>query len=647
MIYYISNRPNQEHIDSKRIDMSQVRLGKITGLDIETTGLDFKKNKTLMVLLGDKENQYVIDFCSVDKEQLKKLFSKVDVFVGHNLGFDLPFLIEEGFSFKTSQVFCTMVTEQSLIKGTKHSASLKNTVKRRLGTDTFDKGITKEFIKMSARDPLFENRHIKYGAEDIEYLLDLREEQIKQITRYKMNDLMDANNKMVVVASYMKTTGMPLCKESWMKLYYENLNRADEIELELDEELRKLGLKQRPRNKKRIIQTDIFGGGSDVVNDNKNNVNYNSSEQVKNIFIALKQPIPKVNKKNVITGEREEKDTVGAPELEEYLILKPKSILRPFINKLIEYKTYKKRTSTYGKKFLDDHYFEETGRIYPTFKVNSTENGRMSSSSPNAQNIPRLDSFRECFRVPTSSNNKIWTCDLGSAELRIWASLAKDEKMLALYASGEDLHSYLATPVYNYLNNTDGVVISKKTHPEFRNTMKTVNFGVPYGASGAKIGKVLNVSKEKGTKVMSILRSTIPDAFEFLDVQKETGQNVGILVFDDVWNQHKFVEEVLKNMPISAQRNGAIGRESMNARLQGVNGQMMKLALIRVFEYIYENKLKSRIISAVHDEMVIEIYSGEEAHCEAFKQIMVDSGNYFLTNIVMEVEDNLSICWNK
>ena len=639
--YIVSDR-ELPHISYQKIAIDEVVLTKDTCLDLETTGLSYITHNIIFVILGNKEVQYVLDYNFVDKDKLKKLLSKDNIFIGHNLSFDLPFLIHRGIDFDTHQVFDTMETELSLVKGTMHSVSLTNSLKRRLNVSDLDKNITIEFTKMSPRAPYFEDRHIEYAYKDILHLQDLRIEQMKHINRLGQSEMVAYNNGMVVVASYMKVTGMYLNKEKWMKVYYENLKRCDELELEMDDELSKMGFIQKTRVKERYIQADLSGIGIDVVNVNKNNINYGSADQIKAIFKHFKQPIPKVTKKE--KGKSVEKDTTGTNELEEYLLNRPKSIMKDFLLLLIQYRVYTKRVSTYGKNFLEKHLYPDN-RIHPDFKINRTATGRMSSNNPNAQNIPALEMYRSCFEG--EGTNQIYTCDFSSAELRILASLANDKVLKKLYKDGEDLHSYLATPAFRYLTGDNSLVVSKKENPEMRTTMKTVNFSIIYGGGASKVGKILNVSKQRAEKVLDVLRNTIPESFAYLESQEEKGKTVGMVKFEDKWNQLRYFEQVAKGEKVSDAQLGAIGREAKNCAIQGVNAQQTKLALVKIFNYIRNSNLESKIIATVHDEIVIEVVKGEEEHCEKYREIMETSGDYFMKDVRILAEGGLNKCWSK
>lgn len=637
-------------VSFETIPLEQVSLSDTSTLDLETTGLVFNYHKILLVILSNEQYVYVVDYNFVRRSDLFDKMSNVKLFLGHNLSFDLPFLIEEGFTIRTGQVYDTMETELTLVKGTKESVSLLNTLKRRLGIDVLDKSITEEFTYMSVNNCYFEDRHIRYAGEDVLYLEQIRDKQMNFVRANNQEELVQLNNNMVVVASYMKFYGMYINVEKWMAIYYENLKKCDQIEVELDKELALLGLEQKKRVKQRTVQLDAFDvlKGEDIVNKNLNHINYGSPDQIKNIFRYFNEPIPKATKK--VKGVSEEKETTGTGELEQFLIRRPNSKLAPFIKKLIEYRVYQKRVSTYGKSFIEEHVSKKTGRIHPDFKINRTATGRLSSNNPNAQNIPALKEYRECFEG--QGENLIYTCDLSSAELRILASLSSDTTLQKLYRDGEDLHGYLATPVYRYLFNDKTAVVDKKNHSDFRNRMKSVNFGIAYGASGSKVAQVLNIEKGKGDHVLDIISEVIPNAFNFLEEQRQVGMEVGIITFDDIYNQKRYFEKVVRrgrgeDVMISASELAGYGREAMNCRLQGVNGQMIKLALVTIFDYICDKGLKSRIISSVHDEIVIEVDPNEKEHCDFYRKAMIECSNYFLRGVEMEVEDKLLKVWSK
>lgn len=615
-------------------------FGNEIAIDLETTGLDYLDNHPVLLVIGNNSVQFVIDYSSFSKSEITALMyaQKGKLILGHNLGFDLPFLLKRhGQVFTMEQIYDTMIAEQVLVKGTKASVGLDNTIKRRLNKQVYpDKKIRMEFTKMSAKNPFFDDRHIIYAGTDVAYLSDLKEVQTSFIKKYNQTELLSTNNKVLLVASQMKVDGMYVDKDAWMSLYYENLKKSDNLELFMDTELITLGVKQgKKRIKQRSLQTDIFGGAVDVVNNNTENINYGSSSQVLDVFRALKLPIPK--------SAKEDKDSIGEATIQQYLINHPTSKLKNFLGLLLQYKFVSKQANTFGKKWVEK-YVKEDNRVHASFGVNRTATGRFSCSSPNIQQLPSDKRFRECF--VGENNNLIFTCDYSSAELRILASLSGDKIMLDLLSKNADLHGYAATRVLRYLTGDETVIVDKKNNTEFRTSMKNVIFGLLYGAGVQKIAELLDISSTKAQQVYSILEVTFPQAFDYLDKVSSFGTSNGYIIFDDVYNQRRWFEDYFTG-GLDKRTRGIIERACKNSPIQGQNGQMMKLAMVNVASYTLENRLRSKIISTVHDELVIELYEGEESHSEMFALLMKQAGDYFLRGIEMEAEPTIKKCWSK
>ena len=634
-IKYISNRPYQEHLSFKCEGLESVELPNVCCLDLETTGLIFNKNKILMVIVGNENIQYVIDYCNIDKDLLREKLSKVQLFIGHNLSFDLPFLMYNNFNFDLDSIYDTMETELTLVKGTAHSVSLKNTVKRRLNIDTFDKGITIEFTLMNGDNPFFDDRHIKYAAEDILYLEDLTKEQLKFIAKYNQQELSDYNNNLVICASTMKVGGIYVNKDKWMKLYHTNLSKVDQLEVLMDNELARLGLKQRKKRvKERTIQLDILGGTTDIANKNLDNINYSSSSQVVSIFIQLGLPVPK--------SAKEDKNSIGKSTLQQYIIDRPNSILIPFLNLLISYKDVVKKSNTFGKSWLEK-YLDSDGRVRASFKINRTTTGRLSCSNPNLQQIPADQEFRECFEG--EGNKSLWGADLSGAELKILASLSGDTVMLELIKNDGDIHGFSATQVLRYLKSDNTLVVDKNNNKEFRGKMKNVIFSLLYGSGVNKIAELLDISVGKAEEVYKILKKTFPQTFVYLEEVSNFGVSNGFVIFEKKWNGRRWFPEIFSGAT-KAQKS-AVERYSKNSPIQGTNAVMIKKIMVDLYKFIEINNLSSRIIASIHDEVIIELGEGEEIYSKKFEEIMLESSNYFLNGVKMESESYICKYWKK
>lgn len=635
-IIFISDRVSP-HITFKKESLTNIELPLVSCLDLETTGLKFNVDEILLVILGDENVQYVVDYLFVDHDVLKEKMSKVSLFIGHNLSFDLPFLIERGFSFNTGQIYDTMESELSLVKGTSKSVSLQNTTERRLNFTPYDKGLTIVFTTLSKTNPHFTDSLIEYGATDILYLKQIKQVQEQFLDKFNQRELAYLNNDMTVVVSYMKVRGIKVDVSKWLALQRENERQVDQLEILMDDELNKVGLKQKKRVKRRDLQTDIFGGGTVGVNKNVNNINYSSSSQVIGVFSSLGQKIPK--------SAKEDKNSMGEATLQQYLINNEKTILKPFIEHLIEYKKVSKRTTSFGKDWIDK-FVDSDGRVRATLKINRTATGRFSCTDPNLQQIPAVQSYRDCFVA--SDDYVIWGADYSGAELKILASLSKDTTMLQILGEGGDLHGYAATKVLRYLKNDDSLIVDKNNNKDFRTKMKNVIFGLIYGAGVSKIAELLDISKIKAESVYKILSETFPQAFDYLEKIAKFGVDNGYVVINDRYNQRRWFEKAFSGTFTSADKS-AVERYCKNTPIQGTNGEMMKLAMSQMFNYLRSNNIDGHLLMTIHDEVLVEINKKEnvEQVTSDLKNIMLTCGNYFLDGIKMEVEDYIDTKWVK
>jgi len=587
-----------------------------------------------LVVLGDKHVQYVVDYLFVDRELLKDKMAGVRTFLGHNLSFDLPFLIHEGFKFSTDQIYDSLETELTLVKGTKESVSLLNTTKRRLNIAPYDKGLTILFTYLSKEYPLFTDSLIEYAATDILHLEDIREEQMRFIKKYGQEELTKYNNGLVVVTSYMKVRGIKVDNKKWLELYYKNLRRGDQLEVLLDEELSKVGLKQNKRVVQRTLQLDLLGGAVDVRNKNIANINYSSPSQIVEIFRQLNLPIPK--------SAKEDKNSIGRATLQQYLITNPQTPLKTFIEHLLEYKEVSKRGSAFGKKWLEENV-DSDGKVRATLKINRTTTGRFSCTNPNLQQIPSSQDFRDCF--VGSDNYVIWGADLGSAELRILASLSKDKVMMEVINSGGDVHGFAATTVFRYLTGDQSLVVSEEENKHLRKKMKNVMFALLYGSGINKIAELLDISKDKSEKVYKILSNIYPQAFDYLEKVSIFGLDNGYVTFEGKWKGRRWFPEVF-NSPTKSQKS-AVERYCKNSPIQATNGCMIKKAMVDIHNYILENNVNASLLLCVHDELLIEVHNEDVHHCANFEKILIDSSNYFLDGVKMITSSYIYNSWKK
>ena len=287
-----------------------------------------------------------------------------------------------------------------------------------------------------------------------------------------------------------------------------------------------------------------------------------------------------------------EKQSTGIEVLQK--LIDKHEIIKP----IMDYRTYTKLLNTYAEalpKYIVD------GRIHTNFNQTETATGRLSSDNPNLQNIPiRTELGRELRKAFVPRKGFVFIdADYSQIELRILAILSKDENLINAYKGSADVHSTTASEVF-------GVPISKVTS-ELRRKAKAINFGIVYGISSYGLGEDLHIDTkeaklyidkyfEKYKKVKEYLDRTVEDAKLNASVRTYFGRIRPIPEF-------KFG---------NAMQKAFAKRVAMNSPIQGTAADIIKLAMIRVDDELKNNKLESRMVLQVHDEILIECKMGEE-----------------------------------
>ena len=270
----------------------------------------------------------------------------------------------------------------------------------------------------------------------------------------------------------------------------------------------------------------------------------------------------------------------------------------PIVAKVLMYRQLTKLQSTYVEGLKG---FVVNGRIHSKFKQAVTATGRLSSTDPNLQNIPiRMELGRQLRKafVPGSPDYFFMDADYSQIELRLLAHMSGDAKMIEAYNSGADIHRMTASQVMN--------IPFDQVTPEQRSSAKAVNFGIIYGMSAFSLSDDLGITTKEAAEYIEKYFSQYPSVKDFLDgcvaSAKEKGygetlfgrrRNIEELKAAN-FNQRSFGERVAKNMPI-----------------QGSAADIIKIAMIKVYQRMKAEGLKSRLIVQVHDELLIEVYRPE------------------------------------
>lgn len=265
----------------------------------------------------------------------------------------------------------------------------------------------------------------------------------------------------------------------------------------------------------------------------------------------------------------------------------------PIIPLIIEYRTLTKLKSTYVDGFLK--VIKHDGRIHTIFKQTETRTGRISSIEPNIQNIPvRKKIGRNMRKFFIADENYILIdADYSQIELRILASICNDENMQNAFRIGKDIHISTATQVFGI--SEDFVT------PEMRNVAKSVNFGIIYGISAFSLSKDINISVVEAKKYIQKYLDNFPNVSKYMDEVVENGIKNGYVT--TIFGRRRYIPELYtKNKILQAFGK----RVAMNAPIQGTAADIIKIAMIKVYNRIKEENLNARIILQIHDELIIE-----------------------------------------
>lgn len=337
--------------------------------------------------------------------------------------------------------------------------------------------------------------------------------------------------------------------------------------------------------------------------------NLNSPKQLGVVlFEKMKLPVVKKTKTGYSTDVEVLEKLASKHEIAEY-ILKYRSL-----NKLI---------STYLEGIID--YIMDDGRVRTSFKQMITATGRLSSVDPNLQNIPiRSEEGRNIRKVFISDKNKVFIdADYSQIELRVLAHLSKDSVMIESFKNYLDIHNKTASEVF-------GVPISEVTDNQ-RRSAKAVNFGIVYGISDYGLSKDLNISRNEARQYIDGYLNTYPSIKNYMEEIVNKAKSDGFVT--TILDRKRYIPEInSKNFNIRSFGE----RIALNTPIQGSAADIIKIAMIKVYERLKNEKVRAKLILQIHDELIIEC---EESEKEIVKNILKDSmENVYKLDLPLKVD---------
>jgi DNA polymerase-1 len=395
------------------------------------------------------------------------------------------------------------------------------------------------------------------------------------------------------------------------KLFYEVelplINVLIEMELNgilLDKEILREQAKELETLATQLLQ-DIFRlAGQDF--------NPNSPKQVAYVlFEKLKLPVLRKTK----TG----------PSTDAY-VLQELASLHPLPEKLLAYRELEKLLSTYVKK-LPEYINPRTGRVHTTFQQHITVTGRLSSTEPNLQNIPvRTElggQIRKAFVAPPG--RVLIGADYSQIELRVLAHLSEDPGLIGAFERDEDVHARTAATIFNIPIESVG--------PRERRIAKMINFGLSYGMTGYGLAQRTGLSRSEAEKFIKNYFENYPGVRAYMErVVREA-------------EEKRYLETLLGRRRYFVELSSQTKREAINFPVQGTAADIMKLAMLRVYERIQSGEIRADMLLQIHDELIFEADAeAAERAAQLIKQTMESA---FSLRVPLKVETHIGTNWGE
>ena len=638
----------------------------IVGLDTETQGFSPFLKKLLLLQLGNKDFQVVIDCTTVDVTLYKEYLESDRLFIGWNLKFDVKFLFYHGIV--PTKLYDGLIAEKMRWLGYPsgmHSLSLKSAGENYLGIE-LDKSIRGEIIwRKELTDEI-----IIYSANDVKYLEDIMNKQLEILLPRGQKLALEVENRAILPTAYFEFCGVNLDAERWkakMAKDQEALNKAKE---RLDNFVVDMYKEDKSFSKFiKIVEPDLFGfskAGPAC------NINWNSSKQV---ILFLESLGFKLETKDKATG--------GIKKSVDATVIEGQKNVHPIAEVYLNFKAAQKVTSTYGQNFLD-LINPVTGRLHTSFNQIGTDTHRYSSGGGedkevipgkkvplvNLQNLPADAETRACFCA--EKGNKWISADYSGEESVILANIAKDTAMIDLFTNGcGDLHSLVAKMVYPEELHDIPVEDVKKLRPDLRKKAKAPEFTFAYGGDANTLIGRDHIPEEEARQIEANYRKGFKGVAAYQAYQRKVVMQLGYIntcpevgyrayIYDydklkatqnkfnkDFWDTYRRLKatdptnSIVEEVRYYFKRKSASERQSINYPIQSRGSAIFKICAVNLFNWVVKNGLfgKVKFCIPAHDEFNIE--APEEIAEEVANKLhecMVKAGKFICRIVPLDAE---------
>lgn len=553
--------------------IESLKKAKYISIDTETSSLDIYTARLIGISISFKEFEgYYIPIEAKGKIYIEKhyiiqkfnnLFESNPKIIGQNYKFDYKILKNNGFS-PIPPYFDTMIA--AYLIDTNSKVSLDFLAEKYL----MHKNIKYEDVIQ--KNDNFANISLEmatsYSSEDADITFRLFNIFTKKLKEDGLDKLMhEVEMPFNNVIIEMEENGIYLDRE-YLKEYGKELGQ--ELELIENEIIKSIGI----------------------------NFNLNSPKQMHEILFE---------KLNLKLSEKMKKDSTDIKVLES-LIGQHESI-----ENIIKHRQIAKLKSTYTDNLIEliNH---KTNRLHTSFIQTKTATGRITSINPNLQNIPIKDEkgrkIRKAFK-PENGNIFI-SADYSQIELAILAHLSQDEALIKAFENNKDIHTETASKLFK--------IEEKEITSDLRRIAKSINFGIIYRMSDFRLAKELGITKEEAKGFINSYFDSYPKIKEFITNQINFVRNTGYS--ETILKRRRYIKEINSNNYLE---RSAAERIAINSIIQGSAADIMKIAMVRVFNEFKSKKMESKILLQVHDEMLIESPLKEKNEVEKILKIMMET----------------------
>lgn len=270
------------------------------------------------------------------------------------------------------------------------------------------------------------------------------------------------------------------------------------------------------------------------------------------------------------------------------------------ISLIMEYRQLAKLKSTYVDA-LPPLVNEKTGRLHTSFNQMVTATGRLSSTDPNLQNIPvRTEEGREIRKafIPEGEDYLLLCADYSQVELRVLAHISGDENLIKAFRNGRDIHTETAAEIFG--------VSAEEVTLDMRRHAKVINFGIAYGMSSFGLARDLNISRKEAEDYIAKYFDRFPGVKEYMDEIIKKAETDGFVT--TIFNRRRYIPEIKSR---NIHRRNFARRTAINTPIQGSAADIMKKAMIDVYERLKREKYRAKMLLQVHDELVFEVHKDD------------------------------------